>query len=155
MPLRPASLPQLNRSLEMIVRFRRDIRASGTDWVVMPLHLLGNALFKRTIYGRLPLSHLGGLALRALLPMLTAAMPLWTHLALSPATPAIAITVAAWETVSLKTPVAVHRVRNSHCICTPSVIPDNLAALRAVRDFRYGNCGLQPSQIILHRPKHY
>jgi low temperature requirement protein LtrA len=50
------------------------------------LYLLGNALFKRTIYGRLPLSHLAGLALLVLLLMLTAAMPLWTPLALNLAT---------------------------------------------------------------------
>ncbi|HEX6091698.1 MAG TPA: low temperature requirement protein A [Dongiaceae bacterium] len=74
------------------------------------LYLLGNALFKRTIYGRLPLSHLAGLALLLLLLMLTAAMPVWTPLALSLATTAILIVVAVWETVSLKTPGVLHAV---------------------------------------------
>ena len=77
------------------------------------LYLLGNVLFKRTIYGRLPLSHLAGLALLVLLLMLTAAMPLWTPLALSLATTAILIAVAVWETVSLKSPGAAHAADNA------------------------------------------
>jgi low temperature requirement protein LtrA len=63
------------------------------------LFLIGNLLFKGAIAGRLPLSHLVGLGLLALLmPTATLLSPL----ALAAAATAILITVATWETLSLK-----------------------------------------------------
>jgi low temperature requirement protein LtrA len=62
------------------------------------LYLVGNALFKRLSTSNLPLSHLVGLALLALLA--PAAM-IATPLVLSAGTTAILIIVAAWEWLSL------------------------------------------------------
>lgn len=66
--------------------------------VAPALYLLGNVLFKWTIVGRLPLSHLIGLVLLALLAGLGRSLP---PLALSGVTSAILVIVAAWETISL------------------------------------------------------
>jgi low temperature requirement protein LtrA len=63
------------------------------------LYLLGNALFKRLSAPNLPLSHLVGLALLALLIL---AVPITTPLVLSAATSAVLILVAVWESVSLR-----------------------------------------------------
>jgi low temperature requirement protein LtrA len=63
------------------------------------LYLLGNALFKRLSAPNLPLSHLVGLGLLALLiPAAVVATPLL----LSAATTAVLIVVAAWEAISLR-----------------------------------------------------
>jgi low temperature requirement protein LtrA len=63
------------------------------------LYLIGNLLFKRTIWGRLPLSHLVGLGLLALLaPAALFAPPL----ALGAAVTLVLVIVAAWETRSLQ-----------------------------------------------------
>jgi low temperature requirement protein LtrA len=63
------------------------------------LFLVGNLLFKGTIAGRLPLSHLVGLGLLALLtPISTALSPL----ILAAATTGVLATVATWETLSLR-----------------------------------------------------
>jgi low temperature requirement protein LtrA len=63
------------------------------------LYLLGNILFKRTIWGRLPLSHLVGLGLLVLLaPAAMFAPPL----ALGAAATLVLVIVAAWETRSLR-----------------------------------------------------
>ncbi len=62
------------------------------------LYLAGNALFKRLSASNLPLSHLIGLALLA---VLIPAAAILTPLALSAATTAILIIVAAWEWLSL------------------------------------------------------
>jgi low temperature requirement protein LtrA len=65
------------------------------------LYLLGNALFKRLSAPNLPLSHLVGLGLLALLiPAAAVATPLL----LSAATTAVLIVVAAWEAISLQPP---------------------------------------------------
>lgn len=62
------------------------------------LYLLGNALFKSTIAGRLPLSHLVGLVLLALpIPAASAMSPLL----LSTATTLVLVLVAVWERLSL------------------------------------------------------
>jgi low temperature requirement protein LtrA len=61
------------------------------------LYVLGNALFKWTIAGRLPLSHAAGLVLLALLVPLAPAL---SPLALAAATTAALIVVATWERVS-------------------------------------------------------
>ena len=63
------------------------------------LYLLGNALFKRLSAPNLPLSHLVGLGLLALLIW---AVPVTTPLVLSAATSAVLIVVAVWESVSLR-----------------------------------------------------
>lgn len=63
------------------------------------LYLLGNTLFKCVIAGRLPLSHLIGLALLAALLPLAWSLSL---LALASATTAMLIVVAVWEMVSLR-----------------------------------------------------
>jgi low temperature requirement protein LtrA len=63
------------------------------------LYLLGNALFKRLSAPNLPLSHLIGLGLLALLIL---AVPVTTPLVLSAATSAVLIVVAVWESVSLR-----------------------------------------------------
>jgi low temperature requirement protein LtrA len=63
------------------------------------LYLAGNLLFKWTIYGRAPLSHLGGLALLA---VLSAVGPMLDPLPLGIATTLILIVVAIWEHVSLR-----------------------------------------------------
>ncbi len=62
------------------------------------LYLVGNTLFKWSVAGRVPLSHLVGLGL--LVPAGFAA-PETSPLTLSAATTAILLLVAAWETVSL------------------------------------------------------
>jgi low temperature requirement protein LtrA len=62
------------------------------------LYLVGNALFKRGSSRNLPLSHLGGLGLLAILAV---ASPHGSPLTLSLATTAILIVVAAWEWGSL------------------------------------------------------
>jgi low temperature requirement protein LtrA len=62
------------------------------------IYLVGNALFKRTIYGHLPLSHLIGLGLLAILAALAGWM---TPLAICTAATASLIIVAIWETRSL------------------------------------------------------
>ena len=62
------------------------------------LYLAGNLLFKRATGERLPLSHLGGLVLLALLtPLATIASPLTTAIA----TTLVLVLVAAWEWRSL------------------------------------------------------
>ncbi|HEY4133888.1 MAG TPA: low temperature requirement protein A [Alphaproteobacteria bacterium] len=63
------------------------------------LYLIGNLLFKWTVYGRPPLSHMVGLALLALLLPTVASL---SPLALSAATSAILVIVAIWETLSLR-----------------------------------------------------
>jgi low temperature requirement protein LtrA len=63
------------------------------------LYLLGNALFKRLSAPNLPLSHLAGLGLLALLIL---AVPMTTPLVLSAATSAVLLVVAVWESVSLR-----------------------------------------------------
>lgn len=63
------------------------------------LFLIGNLLFKSTIASRLPLSHLVGLGLLAVLALAyTALSPLW----LAGSTVAALAIVAAWETLSLR-----------------------------------------------------
>lgn len=59
------------------------------------LYLIGNALFKRTIYGFLPLSHHVGLALLLALAFAAPALP---PLAVGALSTAVLITVALWET---------------------------------------------------------
>jgi low temperature requirement protein LtrA len=63
------------------------------------LYLLGNSLFKRTIYGRLPLSHLVGLLLLALL---IPAAPVTSPLLFGTMTVLVLVLVAIWETRSLR-----------------------------------------------------
>lgn len=63
------------------------------------LYVAGNMLFKRVSFGRLPLSHMVGLALFA---MLAIAAPLLDPLPLGTLATAILILVAVWENVSLK-----------------------------------------------------
>jgi low temperature requirement protein LtrA len=63
------------------------------------LYLLGNALFKRLSAPNLPLSHLLGLGMLALLVL---AVPVTTPLLLSAATTAVLIAVAIWESISLR-----------------------------------------------------
>jgi len=63
------------------------------------LYLFGNLLFKRLSAPHLPLSHLAGLGLLALL---IPAAPVTTPLLLSSATTAVLIVVAAWESISLR-----------------------------------------------------
>jgi low temperature requirement protein LtrA len=63
------------------------------------LFLVGNLLFKNTIAGRPPLSHLLGLGLLA---VLTPAASLLSPLALAAAATAVLMAVATWETLSLK-----------------------------------------------------
>jgi low temperature requirement protein LtrA len=63
------------------------------------LYLLGNLLFKRLSAPHIPLSHLVGLSLLALL-ILT--VPITTPLLLSAATTAVLMLVATWESISLR-----------------------------------------------------
>lgn len=63
------------------------------------LYLFGNMLFKRLSAPNLPLSHLVGLGLLALLIL---AVPGTTPLLLSAAATAVLMTVAAWESISLR-----------------------------------------------------
>jgi low temperature requirement protein LtrA len=66
------------------------------------LYLVGNILFKQAIWGRMPLSHLGGLAtLAALVPFLSHLPPL----ALAGAATLVLVIVASWETRSLATQI--------------------------------------------------
>jgi low temperature requirement protein LtrA len=65
------------------------------------LYVLGNALSKGTITRRLPLSHLAGLMLLALLAPFASA---WSPLFLSASTSAILVIVAVWEQASLAQP---------------------------------------------------
>jgi low temperature requirement protein LtrA len=63
------------------------------------LYLFGNLLFKRTVAGRLPLSHLVGLGLLvALTPVASAATPLVFNAAAT----LVLVMVAVWETRSLR-----------------------------------------------------
>lgn len=65
------------------------------------LYLLGNALFKKTVNGtNLPLSHLLGLGLLALLAFATAH---WSLAPLGMATTGVLVLVALWEMCSLRT----------------------------------------------------
>jgi len=61
------------------------------------LFLIGNILFKRVTWGRVPLSHLVGLALLAVL----AVLPIHDGFVLALASAGVLILVAAWETRSL------------------------------------------------------
>ncbi len=63
------------------------------------LYLVGNILFKRAIVGRLPLSHLAGLA--ALIGLLFVGSQM-TVLTLSIITTVILVIVAIWESISLR-----------------------------------------------------
>jgi low temperature requirement protein LtrA len=63
------------------------------------LYVVGNMLFKRISFGRLPLSHMVGLALFA---ALAAIAPLLDPLPLGALATAILILVAVWENVSLR-----------------------------------------------------
>jgi low temperature requirement protein LtrA len=63
------------------------------------LYLAGNALFKRLSAPYVPLSHIVGLALLALL---IPAVPTLSPLLLSSATTIVLIVVAAWESISLR-----------------------------------------------------
>jgi len=75
---------------------------TGTTAVLIggpALYLIGNLLFKRLSAPNLPLSHLVGLGLLA---MLIPAVPVTTPLLLSSATTAVLIVVAAWESISLR-----------------------------------------------------
>jgi low temperature requirement protein LtrA len=63
------------------------------------LYLLGNSLFKRTIYGRLPPSHMVGMFLLALLIPTAAVL---SPLAFSAAATLALVIVAIWETCSLR-----------------------------------------------------
>jgi low temperature requirement protein LtrA len=65
------------------------------------LYLVGNMLFKRLSAPYVPLSHLAGLGMLALL---APAAALTTPLVLSAATTAVLIVVATWETLSLRPP---------------------------------------------------
>jgi low temperature requirement protein LtrA len=63
------------------------------------LYLVGNALFKRLSAPNIPLSHLIGLGMLALLIPL---VPVTTPLLLSSATTAVLMIVATWESISLR-----------------------------------------------------
>jgi low temperature requirement protein LtrA len=65
------------------------------------IYVLGNALFKRTSWSHLPLSHLVGLALLAALATVATKI---TPLLLSAATAVVMLVVAAWEWRSLARP---------------------------------------------------
>jgi low temperature requirement protein LtrA len=75
-----------------------EARAAAAILAGPVLFLLGNTLFKRIIAGRLPLSHLVGLALLAVLALMAARL---SPLPLAAAATAVLVLVAAWETVSL------------------------------------------------------
>jgi low temperature requirement protein LtrA len=62
------------------------------------LYLVGNSLFKRTIHGRLPLSHMVGLVLLALLIPL---IPVTSPLTFGMMATLVLVLVAIWETLSL------------------------------------------------------
>jgi low temperature requirement protein LtrA len=63
------------------------------------IYLAGALLFKRAVRGRSPLSHIGGVALLALLAFAAKAQ---TILALGAETSLILVIVSAWEWVSLR-----------------------------------------------------
>ncbi len=71
------------------------------------IYLSGNVLFKWATYGRLPLSHLAGLAALVLLAW---PAPQLTTLVLGGATTLVLVLVAVWEAISLRrgTPAASH-----------------------------------------------
>ena len=76
-----------------------DVRTAAVLIGGPALYLLGNLLFKRLSAPNVPLSHLVGLALLALLIV---AVPVTTPLLLSSATITVLIVVAAWESISLR-----------------------------------------------------
>lgn len=74
------------------------------------LYLLGNALFKRVVYGRFPRSHaVGMLVLLALLPVL----PAFNLLVAGMSTTAVLVLVTAWE-AALARRLAAGRGRSGH-----------------------------------------
>jgi low temperature requirement protein LtrA len=76
-----------------------DLKTAATTLGGAALFLVGNILFKSATAGRLPLSHLVGLALLA---ALIAAVPSVSPVALGVMTTLVLIVVAVWETVSLQ-----------------------------------------------------
>ncbi len=78
---------------------RNDIKTAAVLIGGPALYLLGNMLFKRLSAPNLPLSHLVGLGMLALL---IPAAAITTPLLLSSATTAVLIVVAAWESISLR-----------------------------------------------------
>ncbi len=66
------------------------------------LFLLANLWFKAVVWGRLPLSHMVGLALLALVTLVSSLATAASPLALASAVTAILLIVAAWETRSLR-----------------------------------------------------
>jgi low temperature requirement protein LtrA len=87
---------------ELALHHPSGLNEIGTAAVLLggpALYLLGNMLFKRLSASNMPLSHLVGLALLALL---TPAALLMTPLLLSSATTAVLMLVAAWESISLR-----------------------------------------------------
>ncbi|APW38374.1 hypothetical protein RD110_15210 [Rhodoferax koreense] len=65
------------------------------------IYLLGNALFKRVVFGRVPLSHLAGLAALVLLVGIAAHA---TVAVIGAATTAVLAAVAGWEAVARRRP---------------------------------------------------
>jgi low temperature requirement protein LtrA len=63
------------------------------------LYLAGNLAFKRTLYGFMPLSHLVGIGALAVLLLTIRLLP---PLGLAALVAAVLITVAVWETWSLR-----------------------------------------------------
>jgi low temperature requirement protein LtrA len=63
------------------------------------LYLLGSSLFKRTIYGRFPLSHMAGMVLLALLAPVA---PMASPLAFAAIATLVLVLVAIWETCSFR-----------------------------------------------------
>ncbi len=74
------------------------VRTAATVLGGPALYLIGNILFKRTVWGRLPLSHLVGLSLLALLLPIA---HLLSPLTLGSAATVVLVIVAIWETISL------------------------------------------------------
>jgi len=75
--------------------------ASGIMLLAGPaLYLAGNALYKRIIYGWLPLSHLGGIAMLAALVPVAPVAPHTDLLMVGGLTSAVMCVVAAWESIS-------------------------------------------------------
>ena len=85
-------------------------RSSGATTAA--LYLVGNSLFKYSISGQLPYSHLSGLAALAVTAALWSLLP---PLALSAVTAAVLLGVAAWDAHRHRgwTPVAVDPVEES------------------------------------------
>ena len=85
------------------------LRSPGTsgDWIAAAVlldgpavYLLGNALFKKAVNAtRLPLSHLIGMGLLALLTLMHAR---WSIVCLGAATTAVLLVVAIWEMRALR-----------------------------------------------------